>query len=410
MLGCHDFCGHYDWTFSWTRKNQGQQAVHELWEHAIGGQSQQHYTHAGRDKGLRGLYETWTATGEDEKCDWTFTLDETNNVLRWDMRQCPSKGFLLNNDLASDEDYCDHCMGWMIPLLDKLDVEVVVHQHNHAGQCWGEMARRGKPTRSPDKPFPDIRQDDRWQQGFLDRWEHNTKLPVLHDLPSLTDSCDVLTHWFTRYDKLLVIGRGETARQDLPHDTPSGHSSRTGVVVADPTYATGDVYQPSPAAVMMGDRPSQDTLRLLASRFNDTPRENRPLLMCPFLPRASWPHWETLGLPRPVPVLPLLFRQNIYTHQPHQPYPTTGLFMLMLAVALDKPVQAIGFDLYQPEDESALPATAPSYQGRRYAPIAPPHSLPVEMNLLQHLQQLAQHRLTLRGRATRLLQQTPAKH
>ena len=67
---------------------------------------------------LRGLYKTWVGTGEEENCDWTFTLDEEKNVLRWDMRECPSKGFLIRHDLNADEDYCNHCMGWIIPMLE----------------------------------------------------------------------------------------------------------------------------------------------------------------------------------------------------------------------------------------------------------------------------------------------------
>ena len=113
MLGCHDFCGYYDWTFAFLRKHFGEPAAVSLWEHAIGGESQAHYLVAGQKAGLKGLYDTWVTTGEDEKCDWTFTLDEQRNVLRTDMRQCPSKGFLLGNDLVADEDYCDHCEGWM---------------------------------------------------------------------------------------------------------------------------------------------------------------------------------------------------------------------------------------------------------------------------------------------------------
>src|SRR5690348_2611161 len=104
MLGSHDFCGHYEWTFHYVRRRFGQQAVRSLWADAIGGESQDHYAKAALRAGLRGLYETWIRTGNEEQCNWTFTLDEEKNVLRWDMYQCPSKGFLLNNDLNADED------------------------------------------------------------------------------------------------------------------------------------------------------------------------------------------------------------------------------------------------------------------------------------------------------------------
>ena len=120
MLGCQDFCGYYEWTFHYVRFHWGQEAIQRLWAEAIGGDSQQHYSESASHAGLRGLYQTWTKTGVEECCDWTFTLDETRNILRSDMRECPSKGFLIQHDLNADEDYCDHCMGWTIPALAKL--------------------------------------------------------------------------------------------------------------------------------------------------------------------------------------------------------------------------------------------------------------------------------------------------
>ena len=131
MLGCQDFCGFYDWSFHYVRRRWGQAAVELLWRKAIGGESQQHYSNPAAESGLRALYEAWVNTGRDEQCDWTFTLDEEKNVLRWDMRECPSKGYLVQNDLNADEDYCNHCMGWIIPMLEGIGAEIVAHEHNH---------------------------------------------------------------------------------------------------------------------------------------------------------------------------------------------------------------------------------------------------------------------------------------
>ena len=150
MLGCHDFCGYYDWTFGYVRKQFGTEALRDLWAQAIGQDSQRHYEEAGCREGLVGLVKVWNRTGVDEQCDWTFTLDEEHNILRWDMRQCPSKGFLLSHDCNADEDYCDHCMGWIIPLLARIGIEVIGHEHNHVGQCWAEMSVSDKKHVSLD--------------------------------------------------------------------------------------------------------------------------------------------------------------------------------------------------------------------------------------------------------------------
>jgi len=181
MLGCHDFCGYYDWTFGYVRSRFGVKALRDLWAETIGRDSQRHYEEAGRRAGLAGLAREWNRTGIDEQCDWTFTLDEDRNVLRWDMRQCPSRGYLLTHDLQASEDYCDHCMGWIIPLLARIGIEVTGHEHNHFGQCWGEMSVRGKAHESLDLDI-DIRRDPRWKRGYLDRWRNNRQLPLLGEV------------------------------------------------------------------------------------------------------------------------------------------------------------------------------------------------------------------------------------
>ncbi|MCC6681261.1 MAG: hypothetical protein IT445_10220 [Phycisphaeraceae bacterium] len=337
MLGCQDFCGYYDWTFQHLRRTFGQDALHRLWAEAIAS-AQQHYTNAGLAKGLRGLYETWVTTGEDEQCDWTFTLDEDRNVLRWDMYQCPSKGHLIQNDLFADEDYCDHCMGWIHSMLDRIGAEVMAHEHNHCGQCWGEMRIKGKPAQSLAGREGDITADARWQRGYLDRWQGKVKLPLLQGSPH--DPVDVLTQWFADSDALTVLGRGPSARDGWTQDHLSG-----AVIVTDPTYVTRDVYDGQPRAVLIGDEPK--ALELVAERFLATPQNERPLLMHMYLPAAPMHAFARLELPRPVPVLPLLVRQGLYRHEPHAPYPTTGVFALLLASALGKHVTVAGIDLYQ---------------------------------------------------------------
>jgi hypothetical protein len=338
MLGCQDFCGYYDWTFHYLRRRFGQDAVHKLWAQAIAHDAQQHYITAGKNEGLRGLHDTWVKTGEEEQCDWTFTLNEQKNVLRLDMRQCPSKGFLLGNDLNADEDYCDHCMGWTGPALDVIGAEVASHEHNHCGQCWWEMRMKGSPHQPLDLDI-DIRKRPDWGRGYVERWKSNTKLPLL-ERGGASDPCRVLLDWFADTDHLTVLGRGPSAADNWVRDQP-----RDAVIVADPTYALRDVFDGEPAGVLIGDRPGN--LRQVAERFNATPPQQRPLLMHLFLPGNPMIDFVAEGLPRPVPILPLLIRTGLYTHQPGQPYPTTGTFALMLAVALQKQTAVAGVDLYK---------------------------------------------------------------
>lgn len=292
MLGCHDFCGHYEWTFHYVRRRWGQEAVARLWAEAIGGESQKHYAEAALRAGLRGLYETWTKTGQDEACDWTFTLDDSRNVLRCDMRECPSKGFLIGNDLNADEDYCDHCLGWIGPLLDQVGAEVLQHEHNHCGQCWMTIRMKDREA-APLDLDRDIRRDPRWNHGYLDRWEHSRKLPILPAVCDSVDPCAVLEAWFARDD------RGKATLTDADY-------------VGDP--------HAEPVAVLIGE--SAD-LAAMAQRYHHTPPECRPLLMHAYFPNAPKFDFVSAGLPRPMPILPLLIRRQLYVHRPGAERPPT---------------------------------------------------------------------------------------
>lgn len=335
MLGCQDFCGYYDWSFGYVRKHKDIDAVHKLW--ADISIAQQHYTDAGMTDGLRGLYDTWCGTAVDEHFDWSFTLDEAGNTLRWDMKQCPSKGFLIDNDLHSDEDYCDHCMGWIIPVADQIGAEVVAHEHNHAGQCWGHLRMKGQPSKAFEGHADDITADPLWQRGHIDRWENDVKLPVIPEASPANDAVDVIRHWFADVKAITVLGQGPGAT-----DHWTAQHTTDSVIVTDATYATKDVYADSPCAIVIGDQ--SQVLAEVSERFHATPPDQRPLLMHTYLPGEAMLPFAQYNLPRPVPLLPILLREQLYEHIPHTPHPTAILFALLLAAALNKPTIAAGLD------------------------------------------------------------------
>jgi hypothetical protein len=138
MIGVYDFCGHYEWTFAWLQQQGGTDLVRSYWREAIYEDSQRHATALIENKGFEGMKEYWGHTLAEEGGDWKTTAAE--DVFRIDMHQCPSKGFLLRNQLLQYPDYCDHCIGWIGPLMQKAGF-VISHAHNHCGQCWWEMRR-----------------------------------------------------------------------------------------------------------------------------------------------------------------------------------------------------------------------------------------------------------------------------
>jgi hypothetical protein len=115
-------------------------------------------------KGIEGMKEYWGHTLAQEVADYQITA--TEKVFRIDMHDCPSKGFLLRNQLEQNSDYCDHCLGWIGPLLKRAGY-TIDHQHNHCGQCWWEMRPAVDPA-APSAPGEfakehDVRRHANWK-------------------------------------------------------------------------------------------------------------------------------------------------------------------------------------------------------------------------------------------------------
>jgi hypothetical protein len=164
MLGVQDFIGYYDWTFEYLCRNYGEAAVHAYWA-----KPNLHLLRLFSEQGFGGMYRHWHHTLEMEEAG--YHLEQTGDYFRIDMADCPSKGYLIRHDLAAYHDYCEHCIGWIKPLLDATGF-VVNHEHNHTGQCYWEMHRAdsgispGKigPEPPPIRGAHDVRLLGKWQQ------------------------------------------------------------------------------------------------------------------------------------------------------------------------------------------------------------------------------------------------------
>lgn len=140
MLGCYDFCGHYEWTFAWLERAGGRELLEEYWREAIARDSQRHADDLIREGGIEGMKEYWGHTLDEESPDHGYSIAASSSVFRVDIHDCPSKGFLIRNKLEQHSDYCDHCIGWIRPVLNNAGFDVD-HEHNHRGQCWWEIRK-----------------------------------------------------------------------------------------------------------------------------------------------------------------------------------------------------------------------------------------------------------------------------
>jgi hypothetical protein len=181
MIGCYDFCGHYEWTFDWLERAGGPGLVREYWSEAISRDSQRHARELIVREGFEGMAKYWGHTLAEESPELGFTVTQQPDVFRIDIHDCPSKGFLLRNGLEQYRDYCDHCIGWVGPMMRESGF-VIDHEHNHCGQCWWEMRKSGStdvasPTGGVAGPN-DVRGLVHWQPpgAVLDRFTQATSV------------------------------------------------------------------------------------------------------------------------------------------------------------------------------------------------------------------------------------------
>ena len=179
MIGCYDFCAHYEWTFAWLEREGGEALVRDYWNEAINHDSQRHARELIEREGFAGMAKYWGHTLVEESPDLGFKITEQPGVFRIDMHDCPSKGFLIRNGLQQYHDYCDHCMGWVGPMMKNAGF-VIDHEHNHCGQCWWEM-RKADATGGHSSPGAvsganDVRLGPDWTPpgAVLDRYNKAT--------------------------------------------------------------------------------------------------------------------------------------------------------------------------------------------------------------------------------------------
>lgn len=183
MIGCYDFCGHYEWTFAWMEREGGHELVRAYWDEAIRRDSQRHATALIAGEGIEGMKKYWVHTLAEEAAGYHDTATQT--VFRIDMHECPSKGFLIRNGLVQFEDYCDHCMGWIGPLMKDAGF-IIDHEHNHRGQCWWEMRAVNDPSAASApgalSGAQDVRLREDWG-GLKDHYERATDPDAKTTLP-----------------------------------------------------------------------------------------------------------------------------------------------------------------------------------------------------------------------------------
>jgi len=77
-----------------------------------------------RQGGLRACYEYWSTIKHEENCLAELAL--TDDYFEFRMDRCPSLSKVLDNDAPASRFYCDHCMGWIEPVMEFAGLHAVM--------------------------------------------------------------------------------------------------------------------------------------------------------------------------------------------------------------------------------------------------------------------------------------------
>jgi len=101
---------------------QGQEVLEQYWLE-ISKNQERHTLDLFQTKGLEGMYEYWEHIRIEENCDLDIELHEDRLELH--MHKCPSLSKVMDNDATPMSRYCDHCAGWIGPIMDKVGYHLV---------------------------------------------------------------------------------------------------------------------------------------------------------------------------------------------------------------------------------------------------------------------------------------------
>lgn len=110
MVSCTEFIPFYSELFKYLEDKNGKEEVIRYWEFISDTFVKELLGEKVKKLGLKGCYEYWSKSLNEEACGFKMVLDEENNEFSIDLFSCPSRGML--NSLAYMKpynDYCGHC-------------------------------------------------------------------------------------------------------------------------------------------------------------------------------------------------------------------------------------------------------------------------------------------------------------
>jgi hypothetical protein len=113
--------------------------------------------------GFRGMYEYWDHIRIEENCE--MDLEYGEDYFHMQMLECPSLSKNLDNDAGLCPVYCDHCAGWIVPVLESYGYHVVydmISRTEPRCEMWvfadaDAAAVKARQATLPAEPYPEGR-------------------------------------------------------------------------------------------------------------------------------------------------------------------------------------------------------------------------------------------------------------
>lgn len=123
MIPCTDFIPAYSTCFEYLHERGGYPAVERFWEY-LSDTFLNNLRDLATERGLKGCWDYWSHTLNEEAADFTMVLDEDAGTFRIDMHHCPSMGRLRDDpQITPYEHYCQHCDTLYRRVLEPLGYE-----------------------------------------------------------------------------------------------------------------------------------------------------------------------------------------------------------------------------------------------------------------------------------------------
>ena len=115
MLPSDHFVRFYNEVFKYIA-SKGKQEMRKYYDRVSANQ-EYHCLELFKNKGLQGMYEYWEHIRIEENCDMINRIDD--DCYSFEFFSCPSLSKAVDNDAGVCSAYCEHCPGWILPLMTK---------------------------------------------------------------------------------------------------------------------------------------------------------------------------------------------------------------------------------------------------------------------------------------------------